>query len=639
MSLPLTSVILGFKLFIVPPVFGQTNVSNPLLNAQITANLPENNIEETSEILGSTNPAEKQIQPIKKIDSINVNSINKSLGSFSVTNFNFNSLSFLEKQSLNNSSQLSFDNRLHLATFNSESEVEENFANHKLQAQIEGYNEFSNSFEEIINVDQLEDVTPDHWAYEALRNLIENYRCINSSVDKTFNGNRAMTRYEFADMLNSCLLKIRRSIEGLNNKFSTQEDLAIFQRLQTEFAEELATIQTKIDNQERQITFLEERNFSTTTILRGQVDFLAASVFGDRKAVSAGESPTEDLDSNITFAGRVVLNFDTSFTGKDLLRTRLQAGNVNNLGSGVTGTAMTKIAGATNTDNDVRIGKLFYRFPLGDKALVYLAAASQSSSDFVPVLNPASTISVFGFYNPIYDLGFGAGGGIYYQLTDEIGAALTYYTASNSDPQPGKGLFNGDYTALGQITFTPSDRLGIVFSYAHYYSPEPESTNNVTSFIGSEFAQFPFGENTATSSDNFNLAASYQISDRLKVGGWLGYTNAVAESSFSSPDNGLNVFRGADADIWTWAFAASFSDLGKLGSSLNFILGMPPKLSDNDISGRRDTDTSYHIELSYKYPLTERIFVTPGFFVITNPEHNAENDAIWVGVLRTTIQF
>ncbi len=620
-SLPLTSVILGCKLLIINPVFGQAVPSTPVLKPQITTNLPGSE----TQIIDSANTAVKQL---KTINQVNIK--NQSLRPSSVTNFKSNSLRNSNLLPINLGYKLSSGNKFPLATFNSESQVEEISVNDKLQAQI-------NSFDQIIDVNQLQDVSPDHWAYEALGNLIEKYRCIKGSGERTFNGNRAMTRYEFAAAFNACLLKVRRSIDSLSNKLTSQSDLATLKRLQTEFAEELAAVREKVDTLDEKTTFLEERNFSTTTILRGQVDFVAASIFGDRKAVSSGESPTENLDSNTTFSSRMRLDLDTSFTGKDLLRTRLEAGNINPLGRSVTGTAMTRLADGPDTDNNVRLGKLFYRFPLGDKALVYLAAARQSASDFVPTLNPASTISLFGFNNPIYDLGFGAGGGVYYQFTDEIGAALTYYTASNSNPQPGKGLFNGDYTALGQITFTPSDRLGIVFSYAHYYSPAPKDTNNITSFIGSQFAQFPFGENTATSSDNFNLAASYQISDRLKVGGWLGYFHAIAKSSSSNDD--LNVFQGADADIWTWAFTASLSDLGKLGSSLNFIFGMPPKLSNNDIPGREDNDTSYHIELSYKYPLTDRIFITPGLFVITNPEHNAENDAIWVGVLRTTFKF
>ncbi len=36
---------------------------------------------------------------------------------------------------------------------------------------------------------------------------------------------------------------------------------------------------------------------------------------------------------------------------------------------------------------------------------------------------------------------------------------------------------------------------------------------------------------------------------------------------------------------------------------------------------------------------TNEISITPGFFVITNPEHNSNNNSIWIGTIRTTFQF
>lgn len=79
--------------------------------------------------------------------------------------------------------------------------------------------------------------------------------------------------------------------------------------------------------------------------------------------------------------------------------------------------------------------------------------------------------------------------------------------------------------------------------------------------------------------------------------------------------------------------------MGKLGSQLSFVFGMPPKVTNNDIVQRRDQDTSLHWELSYRYPLIERISITPGFLMITNPEHNANNESIWMGLIRTSLTF
>jgi hypothetical protein len=49
------------------------------------------------------------------------------------------------------------------------------------------------------------DVSPDHWAYQALLNLAGTYGCVSGYPDSTFRGDTAMTRYEFAAGMNSCL--------------------------------------------------------------------------------------------------------------------------------------------------------------------------------------------------------------------------------------------------------------------------------------------------------------------------------------------------------------------------------------------------------------------------------------------------
>ena len=37
--------------------------------------------------------------------------------------------------------------------------------------------------------------------------------------------------------------------------------------------------------------------------------------------------------------------------------------------------------------------------------------------------------------------------------------------------------------------------------------------------------------------------------------------------------------------------------------------------------------------------MNDNIAINPGFFVIFNPEHDADNDTIWVGTIRTIFEF
>ena len=62
--------------------------------------------------------------------------------------------------------------------------------------------------DQVTSVSQLSDVSPTDWAFQALQSLVERYGCIAGYPDGTYRGNRAMTRYEFAVSLNSCLNQI-----------------------------------------------------------------------------------------------------------------------------------------------------------------------------------------------------------------------------------------------------------------------------------------------------------------------------------------------------------------------------------------------------------------------------------------------
>ncbi|PPT06666.1 putative porin [Geitlerinema sp. FC II] len=84
-----------------------------------------------------------------------------------------------------------------------------------------------------------------------------------------------------------------------------------------------------------------------------------------------------------------------------------------------------------------------------------------------------------------------------------------------------------------------------------------------------------------------------------------------------------------------------YSDpFGNDGDLLAFLFGQPPKLVDGEnLVFGEDEDTSLHFELFYRLRLTDRISITPGVFVVTNPEHNSDSEALVVGTIRTTFRF
>ena len=505
-----------------------------------------------------------------------------------------------------------------------------------LEKAINQYSSAQQSLEPINSVSQLRDVSPGDWAYEALRSLTERYGCIFGFPNGTYQGKQVMTRYEFAAGLNSCLQQIERLIAV--SETVVREDIQTLQRLVQEFEAELATLRTRLDNLEGRVAFLEDHQFSTTTKLAGEIVFAASGAFGDEKADGSGE----DLSNNIVLNDRVRLNFNTSFTGKDLLKVRLDALNTVPFGPQVTGTNMTRLAFQRNTDNVLDIGKLFYRFPVTQNLRFHVDATGgrfnlNVSDNFNRFFASPITgsISRFGRFNPIYIQGArGAGVTAVYDLADSLSLSLGYLARNADAPSEGNGLFNGSYAALAQLAVKPSDYLDLGLTYVRAYYPKGRAF--VSGLTGSQLANAPFGQ-LPTSADQFGFQSSFRISQAFTLSGWVGVTLAHAEK------NGIG-FQGAavnqndNATILNWAVTLAFPDLVKEGSLTGLVFGNPPRVTSND-SGPENNDMPWHLEGFYRYPVTDNISINPGLLVVINPEGDNNNDTIYVGTIRTVFKF
>ncbi|MFM7192076.1 MAG: iron uptake porin, partial [Microcystaceae cyanobacterium] len=166
----------------------------------------------------------------------------------------------------------------------------------------------SSGLSQVTSVAELRDVQPTDWAYESLKSLVERYGCIVGYPDRTFRGNRALSRWEFAAGLNACLNTMERLLQ--ENVAVLREDLDKLKALAQNFEQELATLGARVDNLESRTAYLEDHTFSTTTKLTGATVFgLAGVASGDRVG------GTEAIPQVPTLGYRTRLEFNTSFTG------------------------------------------------------------------------------------------------------------------------------------------------------------------------------------------------------------------------------------------------------------------------------------------------------------------------------------
>ena len=99
----------------------------------------------------------------------------------------------------------------------------------------------SDTMDQVTAVSQLTDVRPTDWAFQALQSLVERYGCIAGYPDKTYRGNRALTRYEFAAGLNACLDRVNELIAASEPPiWPKKKTWSVLQKLQEpNFATEL----------------------------------------------------------------------------------------------------------------------------------------------------------------------------------------------------------------------------------------------------------------------------------------------------------------------------------------------------------------------------------------------------------------
>ena len=522
---------------------------------------------------------------------------------------------------------------------------------------LDAYGFGQKSLSQIVDVDTLTDVSPAHWAYGALSNLVETYGCVAGYPDNTFRGDRALTRFEFAAALNACLQSIEEIIAS-NTGEVTAEDLATLQQLMQSFQDELAALGGRVDGLEARVDELEDNQFSTTTKLTGEVAFTLGDSFGAENATVFGDGEDSDDGTQTTFTGRLRLNFITSFTGKDQLFTRFTAGTVFNTFEDELGTREGRFAfDGSLPDLQVQLDRLHYRFPVGDDLTVVLMPVLGGHHFYADVFNDGlnaggganGAISQFNERSPIYRLGLSVdsvGIGFAYDLGSFAEFDFGYLADGGSDPSDGAGLTDGNFSALAQLVITPfeDDNLRLGFTYVRNLdlggrAPFVQTGTDLANFDADAddelvtAAGLPLDGlfDNAVSSDNFGFQLQWDITPVLSLRGWFSFTDAEFFGPLES-----------DATILNWNAIIAVKDIGKEGSLASLSFGAEPYVTDLEVDDDDiafSDDIPFRIEFNYKYPILKNVTLTPGAIVLFSPNQNSDNDTIVIGALRTTFSF
>ena len=360
---------------------------------------------------------------------------------------------------------------------------------------VDGISEYSSREYSIQASDQLSDIHPSDWSFQALKE-IRNSRGCNVSLPTS-----VITRTEAAALLNRCI--------GDASSLTKTE-----LRLIDEFGPELATL--KGTNEVLDAFAFEAGSFSPTTVLSGHANINYGAV---------GESVDSELKGNYEI-GYVLTS---SFSGEDQLVAEFELGNgagANNLGIDPE---------SDNNDPAPTISDFYYSFPFNGTTICI--GALMDGDACLAGTYTAYSEPVYNGGNDFWSEGVGNGTAIAvskvfdngFNISGNIQGGTTGVLASGSDNYTAQVGYDGDIYG-GAISYTSFDGDDSAYGIGVYITPEgwptlsvgydvkEQETTSYTDltnfFIG---AEAPFGSGT--------LGGSYQAIES-------GTTSASSQSSY-----------------------------------------------------------------------------------------------------------
>ena len=486
---------------------------------------------------------------------------------------------------------------------------------------------------QVTSVTQFSDVRPTDWAYQALTNLIDKYGCVAGYPNGTYKGGQAMTRFEAAALLNACLDRVTEQTDE-------------FKRLLDEFQQELTVLRGRVDGLEKKVGKLEAMQFSTTTKLQGEATMVLGGISYDgltaNNTLPGGTTPARNA---VSFNYDLRLNLNTSFTGKDLLYTRLRSGNFNGTAWGGTPVGMARLDkssgdadGYAGAQQGVFIDRLYYRFPIGTElnAIVGPRVRNTEMIAFRPQAYNADILDFFTLSGApnAYNKATGTGFGLEWKQTVKKGqpyltASANYVAVNGQNGNPnssdvalnGGGLFNA-YSG-SNVTVQIGGRstnwgVAALYRYGTCGTNQRDGTTMAA-------ASLTCGPANNASSNSLGLGAFWQPVQTgwipsISLGwGYTGYSQSATVAANASTSTNVSAAQ-------SWAAMFQWNDAFAKGNAAGFALGQGT-FATALRNGNAPNDSNYAFEWFYRFRVSNNITITPAIFYLSSPNGQAQRAA------------
>ena len=467
---------------------------------------------------------------------------------------------------------------------------------------LEGVNQYA-SQEQVTSITQFSDVQTTDWAYQALSNLVERYGCVAGYPNGTYKGGQSMTRFEAAALLNACLDRVTEVTDELK-------------KLLAEFDAELTVLTSRVDGLENKVGQLQATQFSTTTKLKGEANFVLGGVPGlkTNKGGNVG---------NTAFNYDLRLNFDTSFTGKDLLRTRLRSGNFSSDPFG-SSSSLFKLDKAESYSDQAVIDRLYYQFPVGKSVTLTAGPLVRNTEmSWIPSAYKSEILDFFQLAGTsgVYNKATGAGFGAQWKQPTKKGqggfmAGVNYVAQDGEFSETGVFDSDGGLNVLAQVGYR-APQWGVAVGYRYGgVNTRPRTYNGLLGANGTL--------DSGQESNSVALNAYWQPVESgwvpsISVGyGYNSVTGRVGKNGATNSDS--------------WFAGLQWSDVFAKGNNAGVAVGQAPSAEVSKVSD------ALMIEIFYKYQVTDNISITPALFYVDNNQRY-QNSSKWGGVIQTKFTF
>ena len=383
-----------------------------------------------------------------------------------------------------------------------------------------------------------------------------------------------------------------------------------------EISEDVATLNGRVDGLEARQNNFEAGSFSSTTTMDGKAVFAVGGVDGG-DTIGGSEA--------LSYAYVYKMNLNTSFTGDDNLYVRLSAGD---WGSNFTKKPGNYHIEAKNTNNELRLDKIWYTFPLGDNATVWVGPMIENyyMMAATPSIYKPGVLKAFklGGNGAVFGASTDGGAGLKYEFGDSGFAMSTNYVGKGSGTSKGI-LTDSDKSKIDtMIAFTkPQYHASITYSKQHagwdaheYYSTEliHGNVSGVSTKLGSD-----------TNADAYALRAYWRPEDS----GTAMPEISVGYDSISFDNHPLNVSEGSGYFV-----GLGWQDMIQADDRIGIALGQPVKATQVS-SGTLSEVEPFLWEAYYSFKPNDSITITPAVWGGTDVESSTDQDVF--GAMLTTV--